>query len=121
MTSAADLRSAAQVWDIMRAVDADGDGRLSRREFLAKIRRDRKYADFLRMPPRIKAGDGSLERFTEIFAAINAACDGYIPQNELAAYLGVKPCSAEVPSRGPSFKGLLLASAFGSSAGEAVQ
>ena len=78
----------------MTSVDASQDGRMSRSELLIRIRRNRKYADFLKMPPRIKAGDGTYDKFVELFLQINVARDGYITRNELAHYLGVEPKEA---------------------------
>lgn len=89
------VRQHAQVEDIMKAVDANGDGMLSRREYLVRIRRDRKYADFLRMPPRVKQADGTLHKFVQIFLEINISRTGFITRNELAAYLGVPPATQQ--------------------------
>lgn len=73
----------------MRAVDTDKDGLLSKKEYLTKIRRDRKYADFLKMPVRIRESDGTLDKFNDIFQNINSSRTGFVTENELAEYLGV--------------------------------
>lgn len=75
----------------MKNVDENGDGLISKKDYLATIRRDRKYADFLKMPPRISQADGTLEQFFDIFHAINYSRTGKFTQNELAYYLGCKP------------------------------
>jgi hypothetical protein len=84
-----------QVHEIMKAVDSNHDHVLSRQEYLACIRRDRKVADFVKMPPRIKQADGSLDQFISIFEAINVSRTGFITESELAAFMGVKPASCQ--------------------------
>lgn len=83
--------SAVQVKDIMKNVDMDGDSLISKKEYLVKIRKDRKYADFLKMPPRVCQADGTLEQFFDIFHAINCSRTGKFTRNELAHYLGCNP------------------------------
>ena len=85
------MLSEVQVRDIMKNVDVNGDGLVSKMEYLDTIRKDRKYADFLKMPPRICQADGTLEQFFDIFHAINCSRSGKFTQNELAHYLGCKP------------------------------
>jgi hypothetical protein len=82
------LVSDVQVRDIMKNVDMDGDLLVSKKEYLVKIRHDRKYADILKMPPRVRQADGTLEQFFDIFHAINCSRTGKFTQNELAHYLG---------------------------------
>ena len=50
----------------------------------------------MKMPPRIKVGDGSYDEFIRIFLEINVARDGFVTRNELAHHLGVE--SKEVHS-----------------------
>lgn len=80
----------------MKNVDTDRDGLISRKEYLTKIRKDRKYADFLKMPPRITQGDGTLEKFVETFEAINCSRNGRFSTNELALYLGCAPMTGSL-------------------------
>lgn len=80
----------------MKNVDADKDGRVTRKEYLTKIRKDRKYADFLKMPPRIRQGDGTLEKFIDTFQAINCSRTGRFSANELAFYLGCTPSAGSL-------------------------
>lgn len=101
-----------QVRDIMKNVDSNGDGFVSKMEYLVKIRKDRKYADFLKMPPRVCQADGTLEQFFDIFHAINYSRTGKFTQNELALYLGCHPRVDLASERS------IPASAITSSAGE---
>lgn len=102
--------SEVQVRDIMKNVDGDGNGIVSKKEYLVKIRTDRKYADFLKMPPRIRQSDGTLDRFFDIFHAINISRTGTITTNELAYYLGCNPQSDLLSERSvtPSVGGALV-------------
>jgi Ca2+-binding EF-hand superfamily protein len=81
----------------MKHVDLDGDGLVSKKEYLVKIRKDRKFADFLKMPVRVRQADGTLERFIEMFQAINCSRTGRFTTNELAYYLGCSQVSEATP------------------------
>lgn len=94
------MSTCLQVREIMRNVDTDKDGRVSRKEYLTKIRKDRKYADFLKMPPRIRQGDGTLEKFIETFQDINCLQNGRFSVNELAFYLGCAPSTGSLFDEG---------------------
>ncbi len=45
------------------------------------------YADHLKMPARIRAGDGTFDTFLSKFITINRSGLGYVSCQELAAYL----------------------------------
>jgi hypothetical protein len=82
-----------QVKAITANVDANGDRRLSRKEVLVRCRADRRYADLLKLPPRIREADGTFARFTNIFLAMNVLRTGYVTEGELAEYLGIPPAT----------------------------
>ena len=75
-----------QLNDIMTNVDVNGDALLSRFELLIKMRHQRKYADFLKLPPRIKEGDGTYAKFIAKFLEIDHSRDGFISEAELEEY-----------------------------------
>lgn len=80
-----------QVRAITANVDSNGDRRLSRKEVLVRCRADRRYADLLKLPPRIREADGTFARFTNLFLAMNLSRSGFVTEGELAEYLGIPP------------------------------
>ena len=58
---------------------------------LTRCRADRRYADLLKLPPRVREADGTFARFTATFMEMNKSRTGYVTQNELAEYLGIPP------------------------------
>jgi hypothetical protein len=77
-----------QVNRIMKNVDQNGDRQVSRRELLVKMRQDRKYADFLKLPPHIRERDGTFRIFTAFFLSLDNSQDGFIDEAELSDHFG---------------------------------
>lgn len=72
----------------MARADRNGDKQISRREVLLLMRSDRKYADFLKLPPTIRQADGTFQKFIDFFVSLDTSLDGLIDADELTAHLG---------------------------------
>ncbi|WIA19886.1 hypothetical protein OEZ85_005786 [Tetradesmus obliquus] len=84
---------------LLTALDVNGDGVVSRRDMLLAFRRDRQLADHLKMPPRIKAGDGSFDKFLSRFIAINSDGLGYVDLVQLGLLLSKEPLAGAPASQ----------------------
>ena len=81
--------------ELFRNLEPGGStgGVVTRKALIKAFRRNRQWADVMRFPPRIKAGDGSLERFVECFMAVNTDRTGSITFSQLAVHMNLQPCS----------------------------
>ncbi|KAK9828639.1 hypothetical protein WJX72_001247 [[Myrmecia] bisecta] len=71
------------------AIDANGDGLITRGELMVALRRQPDLAAELELPSAVvRAGDASFEAFNEAFLAINEDKQGKISWPQFAAYFG---------------------------------
>lgn len=71
-------------------MDYNKTGVVTRGMMVKAIRRNRRIADTLKIPARIRAGDGTLSTFLLAFLALDKEGLGMFRFEEFAAYMGVK-------------------------------
>lgn len=89
-TAEVDPDEIRQVWEweqMFKAMDLDDDGFITRRELVVSMRRDRKMADTLRFPIRVRSGDNSFDNFNQKFLIMNDDKLGHVSLKQFLAYM----------------------------------
>ena len=80
-------RARARARAVFVQLDRDGNGKVSRTEFLMALREDPALATVFHLPSRIRQEDGSRDAFERVFQGLDTDGDRSLSWDEIAVHL----------------------------------